>query len=261
MTPRQATRFHPDRIDGGAGDHRLYQRRREPEHQAGSVEAAAPGWRKRLVQLLRNWPRPKPALTDGPITWRWDAKGFGFSLSRRSRHGAGSLQGRPAIAYSVVGRARRWRFAWNLEQRVVRFNAEWQFGEPLQIRLSDGLNSLTVQRSAAGRVHLANARQTGFHLAGSDGGDPADGGGQPDRLARAGQRDPVPTAIADQYRTDRGLVAAYRTHLERDVALRASIELSEPVETTAFDGLALDRPARPHRAAAGLEGAGGFAWM
>lgn len=104
----------------------------------------------RLAQLLQL--AQAEARSDGrPITWRWDAKGFAFT--RRNDRGAGldRFKDDPQL------RPRRWQSP-SMEIRVeprqrVVLNAEW-LGEPLQIRLSDGQNSLTVQRSAAGRVQV-----------------------------------------------------------------------------------------------------------
>lgn len=103
---------------------------------------------ERLAQLLQL--AQTEARADGrPITWRGDAKGFGFS--RRPDQGAGldRFKEDPQL------RPRRWQTP-SMEVRVeprqrVVLNAEW-IGAPLQIRLSDGQNSFTVQRSAAGRV-------------------------------------------------------------------------------------------------------------
>jgi len=105
---------------------------------------------ERLVQLLQL--AQTEARTDGrAITWRWDAKGFGFS--RRADQGAGldRFKDDPQL------HPRRWQSP-TMEVRVepgqrVVLSAEW-IGEPLQIRLSDGQNSLNVQRSAAGRVQV-----------------------------------------------------------------------------------------------------------
>ncbi|MGD8216848.1 type II secretion system minor pseudopilin GspH [Pseudomonas thivervalensis] len=104
---------------------------------------------ERLVQLLQL--AQTEARSDGrPITWRWDAKGFGFSR-RADRGELDRFKDDPQL------RPRHWQSP-SMEVRVeprqrVVLNAEW-IGEPLQIRLSDGQNSLTVQRSAAGRVQL-----------------------------------------------------------------------------------------------------------
>ncbi|MGN8277889.1 type II secretion system minor pseudopilin GspH [Pseudomonas sp. SMN5] len=104
----------------------------------------------RLAQLLQL--AQAEARSDGrPITWRWDARGFAFT--RRTEHGVGldRFKEDPQL------RPHRWQspsieIRIEPRQRVV-LNAEW-LGEPLQIRLSDGQNSLTVQRSAAGRVQV-----------------------------------------------------------------------------------------------------------
>jgi len=104
----------------------------------------------RLAQLLQL--AQAEARSDGrPITWRWDDKGFAFT--RRTGHGAGldRFKDDPQL------HPRRWQspsmeIRIEPRQRVV-LNAEW-LGAPLQIRLSDGQNSLTVQRSAAGRVQV-----------------------------------------------------------------------------------------------------------
>lgn len=106
----------------------------------------------RLIQLLQI--AQAEALADGrPITWLADKQGFRFS--RRSAQGYGfdhfiadpHLHPRswetPSMKIRVTPR-----------QRVV-LNAEW-FDSPLQLQLSDGQNSLTVQRTAAGQLHLAS---------------------------------------------------------------------------------------------------------
>ncbi|WP_210639103.1 MULTISPECIES: type II secretion system minor pseudopilin GspH [unclassified Pseudomonas] len=105
---------------------------------------------ERLTQLLQL--AQSEARSDGrPITWRWDAKGFAFT--RRNDHGAGldRFKDDPQL------HSRRWQSP-SMEVRVeprqrVVLNAEW-IGEPLRIRLSDGQNSLNVQRNATGRMQI-----------------------------------------------------------------------------------------------------------
>lgn len=105
---------------------------------------------ERLAQLLQL--AQTEARADGrPITWRADAKGFGFS--RRADQGTGldRFKDDPHL------HPRRWQSSpMEIDTapgpRVV-LSAEW-IAEPMQIRLSDGLNSLTVQRSAAGRIQV-----------------------------------------------------------------------------------------------------------
>ncbi|MDT8905565.1 MULTISPECIES: type II secretion system minor pseudopilin GspH [Pseudomonas] len=105
---------------------------------------------ERLAQLLQL--AQTEARVDGrPITWRADAKGFGFS--RRADQGTGldRFKDDPQL------RPRRWQSS-SLQVDIepgprVVLSAEW-ISEPLQIRLSDGLNSLTVQRSDAGRIQV-----------------------------------------------------------------------------------------------------------
>ncbi|SFV09650.1 GspH/FimT family pseudopilin [Pseudomonas sp. OV546] len=104
----------------------------------------------RLVQLLQV--AQAEALADGrPITWQADTKGFHFS--RRNEHATGfdqfnsdpQLRPRawdtPAVQVRVIPK-----------QRVV-LNAEW-FDTPLQLQLSDGQNSLSVRRTAAGQFRV-----------------------------------------------------------------------------------------------------------
>lgn len=104
----------------------------------------------RLVQLLQV--AQAEARADGrPITWHADAKGFRFS--RRDEQGTGfdqfnsdpQLRPRawdtPTVQVRVIPK-----------QRVV-LNAEW-FDTPLQVQLSDGQNSLSVLRTAAGQFRL-----------------------------------------------------------------------------------------------------------
>lgn len=104
----------------------------------------------RLAQLLQL--AQTEARIDGrPITWRVDAKGFGFS--RRADQGTGldHFKDDPQL------HPRRWQsssMAIEIDPgpRVV-LSAEW-IADPIRIRLSDGLGSLTVQRNAAGRIDI-----------------------------------------------------------------------------------------------------------
>ena len=105
---------------------------------------------ERLAQLLQV--AQAEARADGrPIRWLADGKGFRFS--RRTEQAEGDehftddpllhprLWQSPAINVRVEPR-----------QNVV-LDAEW-ISEPLRVKLSDGLNSLRVQRSASGQVRV-----------------------------------------------------------------------------------------------------------
>ncbi|WP_282318194.1 GspH/FimT family pseudopilin [Pseudomonas sp. ITA] len=103
-----------------------------------------------LAQLLQ-MAQSEAQLDGRPITWGADANGFHFS--RRSESGEASDQFRGGN----VLQARTWKASSvtvRIEppQRVVLV-AEW-LGEPLIIHLSDGLNSLSVLRDAAGRIQI-----------------------------------------------------------------------------------------------------------
>jgi general secretion pathway protein H len=106
----------------------------------------------RLIQLLQI--AQAEALADGrPITWLTDKKGFHFS--RRDEQGVGrdhfladpQLHPRTWETPSLTIRV--------TPQRPVVLQAEW-FDFPLQLQLSDGQHTLIVQRTAAGKIHLAN---------------------------------------------------------------------------------------------------------
>jgi len=105
---------------------------------------------ERVAQLLQV--AQAEARADGrPITWSSNAKGFRFS--RRSDNG----QGFDHFNKDPQLRPRTWQSP-ALEVRVepkqpVVLNAEW-IGEPLVLTFSDGLNRLSVQRSAAGRISV-----------------------------------------------------------------------------------------------------------
>lgn len=105
---------------------------------------------ERLAQLLQL--AQTEARVDGrPISWRWDAKGFGFSRRQDQGSGLDRFKDDPQL------HPRRWQspsMEVHVEprQRVV-LSAEW-IGAPLNIRLSDGQSSINVQRSAAGRVQI-----------------------------------------------------------------------------------------------------------
>lgn len=106
----------------------------------------------RLVQLLQI--AQAEAQVDGrPITLESDGKGFHFS--RRSDQGFGfdhftqdpHLHPRtwetPALKISVTPK-----------QRVI-LNGEW-FNPPIQLALSDGRNTLAVQRTADGQIRVVS---------------------------------------------------------------------------------------------------------
>lgn len=104
----------------------------------------------RLVQLLQI--AQAEALADGrPITWRADDKGFRFS--RRNEQGLGvdhfkadpQLHPRAWDATAIQVRV--------IPQQRVVLKAEW-FDSPLQLQLSDGQNTLSVQRTANGQYRV-----------------------------------------------------------------------------------------------------------
>lgn len=104
----------------------------------------------RVAQLLQV--AQAEARADGrPITWRTDAKGFRFSRRNDSGKGFDHFNNDPQL------RPRPWETP-GMEVRVeprqkVVLNAEW-INPPLQLTLSDGLNSIAVHRSAAGQVSV-----------------------------------------------------------------------------------------------------------
>ncbi|EPL14485.1 type II secretion system minor pseudopilin GspH [Pseudomonas sp. CF161] len=107
---------------------------------------------ERLSQLLQM--AQAEARVDGrPITWRADAKGYGFS--RRSADGQGleHFEGDPQL------HARPWD-STPLQVRIeprqtLVLDAEW-INPPLRLVLSDGQRSLGLQRDADGRLRLVN---------------------------------------------------------------------------------------------------------
>lgn len=105
---------------------------------------------ERVAQLLQV--AQAEARTDGrPITWLADAKGFRFSRRNDQDKGFDHFNNDPQL------RPRPWQTP-GLEVRVeprqkVVLNAEW-INPPLQLKLSDGLNSISVQRNAAGQVSV-----------------------------------------------------------------------------------------------------------
>ncbi|MBK5374895.1 type II secretion system minor pseudopilin GspH [Pseudomonas sp. TH43] len=106
----------------------------------------------RLIQLLQI--AQAEALADGrPITWLADKHGFRFS--RRNEQGIGFDH---FIADPQL-HPRTWETpSLNVRvtpKRPVVLYAEW-FDSPLQLLLSDGQNKLIVQRTATGKLHLAN---------------------------------------------------------------------------------------------------------
>jgi general secretion pathway protein H len=106
----------------------------------------------RVVQMLQV--AQAEARADGrPITWRANAKGF--RLSRRDEQG----QDLDHFMNDPQLRPRAWETP-SMTVRVmprqpVVVNAEW-FATPLQLQLSDGQHSLTVQRTATGQVRVAS---------------------------------------------------------------------------------------------------------
>lgn len=104
----------------------------------------------RLVQLLQI--AQAEALADGrPITWRADDKGFRFSRHVEQGPGLDHFKADPQL------RPRAWDTP-GLKVRVIPkqqvvLKAEW-FDSPLQLQLSDGLHSLSVNRTAAGQFRV-----------------------------------------------------------------------------------------------------------
>jgi general secretion pathway protein H len=105
---------------------------------------------ERVAQLLQV--AQAEARADGrPITWLADAKGFRFSRRNDRDQGFDHFKLDPQL------RPRLWQTP-GMEVRVeprqkVVLNAEW-INPPLQLKLSDGLNSISVQRNAAGQVSV-----------------------------------------------------------------------------------------------------------
>lgn len=104
----------------------------------------------RVAQLLQI--AQAEARADGrPINWRPDAKGFRFSRRNDNGKGFDHFKNDPQL------RPRLWEtpgMAVRVEPRQsVVMNAEW-INPPLQLKLSDGINSISVLRSATGRVSV-----------------------------------------------------------------------------------------------------------
>ncbi|URM26573.1 type II secretion system minor pseudopilin GspH [Pseudomonas frederiksbergensis] len=105
---------------------------------------------ERVAQLLQV--AQAEARADGrPITWLADAKGFRFSRRNDQDKGFDHFNNDPQL------HSRPWQTP-GMEVRVeprqkVVLNAEW-INPPLQLKLSDGLNSISVQRNAAGQVSV-----------------------------------------------------------------------------------------------------------
>jgi general secretion pathway protein H len=105
---------------------------------------------ERIAQLLQV--AQAEARADGrPITWLADAKGFRFSRRNDQGKGFDHFNNDPQL------RPRPWQTP-GMEVRVeprqkVVLNAEW-INPPLQLKLSDGLNSISVQRNATGQVSI-----------------------------------------------------------------------------------------------------------
>ncbi|MHC8367509.1 type II secretion system minor pseudopilin GspH [Pseudomonas sp. ZT5P21] len=104
----------------------------------------------RVAQLLQV--AQAEAQSDGrPITWRADAKGFRFSRRNDNGEGVDRFQNDSQL------RPRLWETP-GMEVRVeprksVVLNAEW-INPPVQLKLSDGINSIIVQRSPTGQVSV-----------------------------------------------------------------------------------------------------------
>lgn len=100
----------------------------------------------RVAQLLQV--AQAEARADGrPITWRADAKGFRFSRRNDSGQGVDHFSNDPQL------KPRPWETPGMQVRQKIVLNAEW-INPPLQLTLSDGLNSIAVQRSAAGQVSV-----------------------------------------------------------------------------------------------------------
>jgi general secretion pathway protein H len=100
----------------------------------------------RVAQLLQV--AQAEARADGrPITWRADAKGFRFSRHNDSGKGFDHFSNDPQL------KPRPWEAPGMQVRQKIVLNAEW-INPPLQLTLSDGLNSIAVQRSAAGQVSV-----------------------------------------------------------------------------------------------------------
>ncbi|MEB0048383.1 MULTISPECIES: type II secretion system minor pseudopilin GspH [unclassified Pseudomonas] len=105
---------------------------------------------ERVAQLLQV--AQAEARADGrPITWRADAKGFRFSRRDDLGTGVDHFNNDPQL------RPRTWQTP-ALEVRLqprqtLVLNAEW-VNPPVQLQLSDGINSIAVQRNAAGQVSV-----------------------------------------------------------------------------------------------------------
>lgn len=105
---------------------------------------------ERVAQLLQV--AQAEARADGrPITWLADAKGFRFSRRNDQGKGFDHFNNDPQL------RPRPWQtpgmeVRMEPRQKVV-LNAEW-INPPLQLKLSDGLNSISVQRNATGQVSI-----------------------------------------------------------------------------------------------------------
>lgn len=101
----------------------------------------------RLVQLLQV--AQAEALADGrPITWRADSKGFRFS--RQDSQGLGL----DTFNQDSHLQRRAWETpSMKVSMKRIVLYAEW-FDAPLHLRLSDGRQRLTVQRTAAGQYQV-----------------------------------------------------------------------------------------------------------
>ncbi|MCE4053118.1 type II secretion system minor pseudopilin GspH [Pseudomonas sp. Au-Pse12] len=105
---------------------------------------------ERLAQLLQV--AQAEARTDGrPITWRATAKGYAFSRQALSGSGLDDLHDDAQL------RPRSWetpalQVRIEPKQRLV-LNAEW-INPALRLVLSDGLHSLSLERSASGQLRV-----------------------------------------------------------------------------------------------------------
>ncbi|MFN3356900.1 MAG: type II secretion system minor pseudopilin GspH [Pseudomonas sp.] len=107
---------------------------------------------ERLSQLLQV--AQAEARADGrPITWRADAKGFGFN--RRSDRGPGT----ETFQDDTQLRPRLWEstpMQISIEPRqTLVLDAEW-ISPPVRVVLSDGQHSLSLQRDAAGLMRVVS---------------------------------------------------------------------------------------------------------
>ena len=107
---------------------------------------------ERLAQVLQI--AQAEARADGrAITWRADANGYRLSRSRDDGPGLEDFKGDPQL------RPRTWDttpLQVRIEPRqTLVLNAEW-INPPLQVLLSDGQHSLSLQRDATGALRVVS---------------------------------------------------------------------------------------------------------